>query len=525
MKNKTYDFVSQNEIRKYIKKNFKVQTKYYPLIEEIIYRRAILFKFNRERILLDLERGAKWLEAVDKEIFSEEKMNFYGFYKTNQRKITFNENRLNNLQDGLIAFCFFAHEFTHAICKDEEGDDVLEFRYLIEGKKGRYNVYSGLRNRFLLEIIATKLSEVIIDFGYFNDRLQVSRYYNSRNTFSYANSSPILEMIELAYGMNEIEFLSHAADGRDKLATILAQRIGTNKQEAYDELDQIELQYQVIHLFLYNNNPTTYDDLGKNFCGIYKKCSDLMIKRMQNTNINSIEEARAYIEQLKYEYNKLNMLAKKIIYINRPNIDALAQSANIPNGINQFYKDFFKTINKEQSKMFFRIQYMENAININQNGITHQEALYRFNKIRKEGIRATILSHIDFSSYEFPISRDTIYNNKENIMIWDNNRIAKKALKALNPRFWQQYYLRRLKEVFNRDKNTAYLLGTGKENQGRTDYSDIFKGTTEWPETRHEKFVSGLDPTNSIYSNLPYSHNLYGYSANKRDITEDKEVS
>ncbi len=287
-------------VSNFIKASYKVQPEYFPLIEEVIVRRALLYDFDISRVDLDLERGRRALTKIRYRKFSKEEMGFSGYYRPGKKDIEFNKEVFEKTSDGVELFAIFAHEFTHALCKDEDGFDILATRII---RDTNYNVttmtnrYNDTQNRFLLEIIVTKLSERILASGYRNDSLQVSTEYNSRNTMGYQSSSAILEMIETAYGLDEIEFLSKAADGgRLTLAKVLSERTGVNLEKSYDILDQIELQYSVIHNLLFLNkingvDKSRYNDLGVNFSGIYKKCLDLAIERAKATKVYTIEDA------------------------------------------------------------------------------------------------------------------------------------------------------------------------------------------------------------------------------------------
>ena len=73
--------------------------------------------------------GAKWLTTIKFDSFKKDKKDFYGFYNKGKKRIIFNKKNMNKTgkdinNDGLNNFVKFAHEFTHALCKDENGMDI-----------------------------------------------------------------------------------------------------------------------------------------------------------------------------------------------------------------------------------------------------------------------------------------------------------------------------------------------------------------------------------------------------------------
>lgn len=448
-----------------IKASYKVQPEYFPLIEEVIVRRALLYDFDISRVDLDLERGAKWLTKVKYEKYPKERNNFYGQYNKYEKSITFNKERTNSLNDGLLAFCYFAHEFSHALCMDGDVDgyayDILSSR-LIQGNDGKIrqselNFYDYSYNNTWLELIVSKASERLIGKSYKLDNIQILYDYDSKNTYSYSSSSPILEMFETAIGLKEEELLSYYVNGRESIADELSKIIGSDIHTGYYELDQVELQYKVIHRLLYNNskydsNISKYNDFEKSFSKFYKKCLDLMERRIKTTKVKTIEDANLLCEQLKYEYNRLTLLANKFIDINRNYTESLLQGIdNIPDTQNCFKEDVFSIVKQQQQQMVVRIESMEEALGTNS---TEDVVINSFDEARmlefKE--KQTILLRQDLRTFQFQVSQDTIDRNKEPDPNWNNTNIENIALNAINQKLKRKTkikgFFKKIKDLF-----------------------------------------------------------------------------
>ena len=492
--------LGEYQLREYvsnsIKASYKVQPEYFPLIEEVIVRRALLYDFDISRVNLDLERGQRALTKIRYRKFSKEEMGFFGYYRPGKKDIEFNKEVFEKKSDGVELFAIFAHEFTHALCKDEDGFDILATRIIRNTKNNvttMTNRYNNLKNSFLLEIIVTKLSERILASGYRNDFLQVSTEYNSRNTMGYQFSAAILEMIETAYGLDEIEFLSKAADGgRLTLAKVLSERTGFNLEKSYDILDQIELQYSVIHNLLFLNkingvDKSRYNDLGVNFSGIYKKCLDIAIERAKATKVYTIEDAEKVCEQLKYDYNRITLLANKFIDRNKHNIETLlyGSSKSIIDE-DQFKESFFKTVKQQQQQMVVRIESMEEALRTIS---TDDVVINSFNEARmlefKE--KQTILLRKDLRTFQFQVKQDTMDRNRELVYSWDNTYIENVALNLLNPKLRRQTKINRFF-----DKMKDLILFKSVKNQRLALMGDIQSDYTNY-SNKHKKFKNRIN--------------------------------
>ncbi len=415
------------EIQIYVHNNVsqisdEIDPDFYPIIEDILLRRAYLYGFSYEQVVKDINVLKSWMKRIDLEEIPYAR----GFFYSPERRIALNVNFLREWLEqenyGEI-YRLIAHEMTHALCTDEDGNDILSVRQ--DGKnKTIFNrilrMHANHANTSLLELIVSELSERLI-FSRKED--PKSSVYHSQ-TVSYPKTSEILELIEAAYGVSEKELMDHAILGRTEMGRFLAEKSGQEVSEVLDTIDMFEIQYTCLHKSIYGMEPRLSDvDLAINTIDLYKLSLKTMNDRIEHTEIHSPEEAKEFCERLEFEYNKLSYL-----------IDSFANKTqatghwivllNVFNGpaIRYLQKNF----NEAEFPIARKILKMESVLK-DSDKKSEEEIMHSFNSIKNtppENIEMTEISIDLEKGFLFDINPETLsrFENDDEVE-WDNEYI------------------------------------------------------------------------------------------------------
>lgn len=255
-----------------------------PILVDILMRRSLEYELNKEEIERDLNRLNNNVEEII--VDDNEGKDWGGLTTPAERTIRLGTTYLDAIKldknNRAILYETLTHEVYHALDYNEEDD-----KFGLEGE-------DGFVNRPLHEIIVEKAADRMLSEN--NSLINLPHEWNYTN--GYRNSTFITDIIESTYGVTEKEFLSSAIKGgKERLIKTLANKVGEEPEETKKNVDK--------------------DKVKISMANIYKVSINKMNSLIQNKKLNNLEETKEYVENLKYNYNKLNRTMEQSLSIQR----------------------------------------------------------------------------------------------------------------------------------------------------------------------------------------------------------------
>lgn len=270
-----------------------------PLLVEVLLRRANEFDLSSQDIYQDMISLCNNLKKIEISKMPKGYESAAGVYMGQENTIRIAPKYLRqalNTGDYETLYEIFTHEVYHALCADENGQDRLV----------SYNKYCNQYNATLREAIVEKAADRCVFSRNPNEK---TAPYLHQNKFGYSDITFITDAIEATYGVTEKAFLKHAIMGRDRLVEFLAAVSNEEKEDTYDFLDRIEMNYTRLHGALYGKPAQTGKVLAQTLTdtmsSMYIICEDQMQKRIINQPIEDLKEADRCALDFKYDHNKL----------------------------------------------------------------------------------------------------------------------------------------------------------------------------------------------------------------------------
>ena len=273
-----------------------------PILVDILMRRSLEYELNKEEIERDLNRLNNNVEEI---IVDDNKGKDWGglhnnFEKTIRIGSSYLEllNKENKEYFQNMLYETLTHEIYHALSYDENNG-----KSNLEGEKWE-------TSRPLHEIIVEKAADRAA-LKKQNDKYVLP--YEVNRTGGYSESTFITDIIEAIYGMSEKEFLSSAIKGgKENLIRTMANKVNENPKETQKFMNDIETPFNVQFYSMYykESNMAKPEDAKKAMADIYKVSIKKMNNLIQNKKIDNLEDAKEYVENLKYNYAKLNDVMK-----------------------------------------------------------------------------------------------------------------------------------------------------------------------------------------------------------------------
>ena len=485
-----------------------IDSVFFPILEEIILRRALLHGLSKVKVSEDIKTLKNWMQRIDIENIQFAN----GLFYSQERRIALDVDYLQGCLDKRNyeeIFRLIAHEVTHALCTDEDGCDILAVSH--DGRKKTFfdRIIKRLDNskhNSLLELIVSELSERMI---FCRKKDPNSSIYYSQ-TKSYSKSAEILELIEASYGVSEKELLDHAILGRREMARFLASKSGRQTDEVLDDLDMFEIQYTCLHKSIYYSDESV-EGLAfiNNIANLYSLCAKTMSDRMRNIDINSTEQARALCERLKFDYNKLSYLIDS--FVSKSHCNEIRVST--PYGINEpgdnLLQRFF---NECEYPLANKILKMESVLKAKDDGRNQDELLMAFNTIRHtplEDIEMLGSMPNEEEAFLFDIDSETLERYKEDDVEWDNEELLSYIEREFGPIVEQA----RIQEVKNEKSDSDGEKKTikGFLNAIKKAFKPIVNGFKE-----RLSFLFGVN-----HQQLPEPKNNMSFRANRETFLEE----
>lgn len=270
-----------------------------PLLVEVLLRRAREFDLSSQDIYQDMISLCNNLKKIEISKMPKGYESAAGVYMGQEKTIRIAPKYLRqalNTGDYETLYEIFTHEVYHALCADENGQDRLV----------SYNKYCNQYNATLREAIVEKAADRCV---FSRNPKEKTAPYLHQNKFGYSDITFITDAIEATYGVTEKAFLKHAIMGRDRLVEFLAAVSNEEKEETYDFLDRIEMNYTRLHGALYGKPAQTgkvlEQTLTDTMSSMYIICEDQMQKRIINQPIEDFKEADRCVLDFQYDHNKL----------------------------------------------------------------------------------------------------------------------------------------------------------------------------------------------------------------------------
>ena len=280
-----------------------------PILVDILMRRSLEYELNKEEIERDLNRLNNNVEEII--VDDNEGKDWGGLTTPAERTIRLGTTYLDAIKldknNRAILYETLTHEVYHALDYNEEDD-----KFGLEGE-------DGFVNRPLHEIIVEKAADRMLSEN--NSLINLPHEWNYTN--GYRNSTFITDIIESTYGVTEKEFLSSAIKGgKERLIKTLANKVGEEPEETKKFLEDIQTHFNTqFYLYYYKEEETKKnvdkDKVKISMANIYKVSINKMNSLIQNKKLNNLEETKEYVENLKYNYNKLNRTMEQSLSIQR----------------------------------------------------------------------------------------------------------------------------------------------------------------------------------------------------------------
>lgn len=501
-------------------KKCEVDELYHPIIEDILIRRTYLYGLPFEQVKKDIIALQRWLKHVEISKFSEENHSFAGFFNYTKKRIRLNEQYIRDcINNGNYEAFYdvFAHELTHALCKDYVGQDILSTRK--EGNSifivNKFN--NNVKNKNLLELIVTELADRLV---YKRGKDTLESTYSSQTT-GYQASSEIIEMIETAYGVNEKELLNHAINGRMEIARFLSKKSVQEPVETLYELDKFETYYTALHRILYNKSQMKGISAYENYCRfgyntekLYNECIRIIVTRIKNSEFSSIIEAQQFCNDLKFDYNRLNYLVQGFAEgINEWTVSDELKEQLVKNGMSgNFKKDLLSTLYENKKGLAKKIIKMENCLKNSDGAKSEEEILEEFNLAKlmhPKDIDDSEYNIGEIEGFSFEIDDETLKRHKVEEVDWDNDEIFDYIKNKIGPKVIEEKQkeedstphnqsdnksrsiINRIRAIFNIKRIRTFLRTRffTRKNNGLPEPSDVIEETKT---TKRNEFLQTL---------------------------------
>ena len=338
-----------------------------PILVDILMRRSLEYELNKEEIERDLNRLNNNVEEII--VDDNEGKDWGGLTTPAERTIRLGTTYLDAIKldkkNRAILYETLTHEVYHALDYNEEDD-----KFGLDGE-------DGFVNRPLHEIIVEKSADRMLS----ENNSLINLPHEGNYTNGYRNSTFITDIIESTYGVTEKEFLSSAIKGgKERLIKTLANKVGEEPEETKKFLEDIQTHFNTqFYLYYYKEEETKKnvdkDKVKISMANIYKVSINKMNSLIQNKKLNNLEETKEYVENLKYNYNKLNR--------------TMEQSLLIQNIEGTVYDSVFKEAISDRAILENRIHNMDEILKYS-NEIESKENILKMlndakdNKISKE---------------------------------------------------------------------------------------------------------------------------------------------
>lgn len=291
-------YYENSSLRKYFEKwvgKLKVDNEFKPIIVDILLRRSREFELSGEDIKQDMTSLLYNLKSIRVVDFPKKYSNMAGVYVQSREAILISKECVLK-KDKEELYEILTHELFHALTCDEYGKDRLE----------NINQYTNEPNESLLEAIIEKAAHRCV----YTTDLSNKPYLN-QNKVGYTDITFITDSIGAVYGVTEKEFLKSGIMGRDRLAKFLSEKVGESVDETLDFLDEIEVNYAMLHntLYPYDGRRLAKKEKEHNvmlaITGILKSCEKKMCKQIENKQVNGLRQFKSFMKEIKFNHNKL----------------------------------------------------------------------------------------------------------------------------------------------------------------------------------------------------------------------------
>ena len=328
-------------------------------------------------------------------------------------------------------------------------------------------------------------------------------FENTRETQGYAYTTFITDVVEATYGITEKEFLGSALKGGIKnLKVTLTNNANENPRSTEEYMDDILKPFNKLFYSYYgegyinnkNDKDKRIDNIKTSMAEIYGVSIKKMNNMIQVKKINNLEDAKEYIQNLNYNYSKLNYVIDRslkmqsVYWQETIDVDSKAFTELIPDkaelmnrihNMNEIIKHGNEFETKEQMLEFFN-QAKENRISF--------EQLKEISKNKQKEDDKTIVNlysetnNLDIKDIKYWEQQDLSYNkfftpydyrNKEAIEKytkidgrenkWDNREINEK-MKSSYTKLYEEHkkegtfkrLQRTVRERYNIGKSNIY---------------------------------------------------------------------
>lgn len=393
-------------------KKLEVDEEYKPIIVDILLRRATEFELSNEEIKQDVESLIYNLRSIKVRKFSEKYKNTAGLYDPIKKRITISRDCVLN-QDKEVLYEILTHEIFHALTFDKYGNDRLE----------SINRYTNNPNNSLLEAIVEKAANRCV-----YPKKKAYRPYFNPNIVAYKDITFITDALEAVYGVTEKEFLKNGIMGRNRLAEFLSQKIGESQNETLAFLDEVEVNYSLLHNTLYphDNRTIAKKDEANNIMmaltGIYRSCEKKMCTRLENMPIKGIRQMRNFMHDIEFDHNRLK-------YVMDYEIKLLQHSQKY-----EIYKDIEERITSYKDETIRRINDTNSILDSDLRSMSPEQRkefleMAKSGRLLKDGIQKLYNSGIYLSRVtEFSENQGTVQKHLFDDFsdgIWNNDKITK----------------------------------------------------------------------------------------------------
>lgn len=413
-----------NSLRKYFEKwvgKLKVSKEFKPIIVDILLRRSKEFELSGEDIKQDMTSLLYNLKAIKVVNFPEKYSNIAGMYIPDRETILISKKCVLE-RDKEELYEILTHELFHAVTFDEHGEDRLE----------SLNRYTKEYNVSLLEAIVEKAAHRCV-----YPANSSHKPYLNQNKVGYTDITFITDAIGAVYGVTEKEFLKNGIMGRDRLAKFLSEKAGESEDETLEFLDEIEVNYAMLHNTLYLNDGRRLARKEKEhnvmiaMTGILRSCEKKMCERIENIPVNGLRQSKNFMKEMEFNHNKLLYSIEYAINLieNTRHIKIFEQ---VEDGAEKHVLETMKRINDVNSVLEAYIynltsEQRTNFLNMAKIGILHRvgkENLLKF------GIHLT-------KQKVFLQARDVVQRYIEDDFSedkWDNSKITRYTKSVLEKR-------------------------------------------------------------------------------------------
>lgn len=255
---------------------------YIPLIADIMLRRQFEYGLSNEILDRDLNNFINNVEQIETQKHFE---NDLGSFNISKKKIILNYKLFKDEDNFEKIYLVLAHECEHAMSYEgEEGN-----------KKNRIFEFVGDEEAFT-EMTASRLS-----YNIKNEHCK-GKILVSGDT-SYKEITPFVDLIAAVYGVGVKDLLKAVIEGKNELNRITQEKT-LEKEEGFkfSKFEAILLNITILHSSIYEEqDDKTKENIQDAIKSIHLCAAEVLLDRIKNIQINSIDEFRKDFEKIKLE--------------------------------------------------------------------------------------------------------------------------------------------------------------------------------------------------------------------------------